>query len=68
MTYLTNVVFWFAEYLPNHDGERPKHVEGLLHNCVLLCLYNYCAISGINIVKLSLCSERGCYYNREQSS
>jgi len=30
MTWLTNVVFFFVDYLPENGRKRPKHVGGLL--------------------------------------
>jgi len=37
MTKLTNVFFFFlVEYLPEDGLKRPKHVGGLLYDCIFL--------------------------------
>jgi len=33
-TYFANVVFFFFEYLPDDGRKRPKHVGGLLCDCI----------------------------------
>jgi hypothetical protein len=38
MTYFANVVFFFFEYLPEDGRKRPKHVGGLLRDCIHLHL------------------------------
>jgi hypothetical protein len=53
MAQLDNVALLFVEYLPEDGQKQPKHVEGLLYNCVVL-YFNICAVVRTIIVKLNV--------------
>lgn len=53
MAQLDNVVLLFVEYLPEDGQKQPKHVEGLLYNCIVL-YFNFCAVVRIIILKLNV--------------
>jgi hypothetical protein len=52
MVQLDNVVL-FVEYLPDDGQKQPKHVKGLLYNCIVL-YFKFCAIVRSIIVKLNV--------------
>jgi hypothetical protein len=37
MTYVANIVSFSVEYRPEDGRKRPKHVGGVLFNCIILC-------------------------------